>query len=93
MHLASQIQAARICHSFPRLRVLILYTPEGVEEAFRRMSSPAQNLDPPTHVLTYSMSDLAQTARRFREFGVQILAPDAVAERLPVYPKPLPRSR
>jgi mannose-6-phosphate isomerase-like protein (cupin superfamily) len=76
----------------PRLRVLILYTPGGVEEAFRRMSSSAQNLEPPTEAVTYSMSDVEQTARRFGEFGVQILAPDEVAKRLPLYPKPLPRS-
>src|SRR5215468_6434878 len=64
----------------PRLRVLILYTPGGVEEAFRRMSSPAQNLEPPNEALTYSMSDLDQTERRFSEYGVQILGPDEVAE-------------
>jgi len=74
----------------PRLRVLILYTPGGLEEAFGRMSSPAQNLEPPTEALTYSMSDLEQTTRRFRQFGVQILAPDEVAEQLPLYPKPVP---
>jgi mannose-6-phosphate isomerase-like protein (cupin superfamily) len=76
----------------PRLRVVILYTPGGLEEAFRRMSSPAKNLEPPTEAPTYSMSDLEQTARRFSDYGVQILAPDEVAERLPLYPKPLLRS-
>src|SRR5215469_948174 len=30
-----------------RLRVLILYTPGGLEETFRIMSSTAQNLEPP----------------------------------------------
>ena len=75
----------------PRLRVLILYTPGGVEEAFRRMSSPAGNLEPPTEALTYSTSDLEQTARRFNEYGVQILPPDEVADRLPLYPKPVLR--
>jgi len=73
----------------PRLRVLILYTPGGLEETFRKMSSPAQKLEPPTEALTYSMSDLEQTTRRFGEYGVQILAPNEVAERLPLYPKPL----
>jgi len=77
----------------PRLRVLILYTPGGVEEAFHRMSSPAKNLEPPTEALTYSMSDLEQTARRFSDYGVQILSPDEVAERLPLYPKPPPLQR
>ena len=75
-----------------RLRVLILYTPGGLEEAFRRMSSPAKNLEPPTKAPNYSMTDLDQTAGRFTEYGVQILAPDEVAERLPLYPKLLVRS-
>lgn len=76
----------------PRLRVLILYTPGGLEEAFSKMSAPAQNLEPPTEALTYSQSDLEQTARRFAEHGVQILSPEEVAEQLPLYPEPLPRS-
>ena len=75
-----------------RLRVLILYTPGGVEEAFRKVSSPAQHLEPPTEALTYSQSDLEQTARRFSEYGVQILSPEEVAEQLPLYPKLVPRS-
>ena len=75
-----------------RLRMLILYTPGGVEEVFRKVSSPAQHLEPPTEALTYSQSDLEQTARRFSEYGVQILSPEEVAEQLPLYPKPLPRS-
>lgn len=76
----------------PRLRVLILYTPGGLEEAFSKMSAPAQNLEPPTEAVTYSQSDLEQTARRFAEHGVQILSPEEVAEQLPLYPEPLPRS-
>jgi mannose-6-phosphate isomerase-like protein (cupin superfamily) len=75
-----------------RLRVLILYTPSGVEEAFHKMSSQAQNLELPTEALTYSESDLEQTARRFGEYGVQILSPKEVAKQLPLYPKPLPRA-
>src|ERR1700746_2714878 len=42
----------------PRLRLLILFAPAGVEEAFRSMSSPAQNLAPPTGALTYSEADM-----------------------------------
>jgi mannose-6-phosphate isomerase-like protein (cupin superfamily) len=75
-----------------RLRVLILYAPGGVEEAFHKMSSPTQKLDLPTEALTYSQSDLEQTARRFGEYGVQILSPEEVAEQLPLYPKALPHS-
>jgi mannose-6-phosphate isomerase-like protein (cupin superfamily) len=73
----------------PRLRVLILYTPGGLEEAFHRVSSPAQKLELPDGATTYSMSDSEQTARRFGEYGVRLLAPDEVAVQLPLYPKPL----
>src|SRR5215831_1889347 len=69
-----------------RLHVLILYTPGGLEEAFHKVSSPARNLELPTEALTYSISDLEQTTQRFAEYGVQILSPDEVAERLPLYP-------
>ena len=49
----------------PQLRLLILFAPSGVEEAFRSMSSPVQNLNPPIGALTYSAEDLEQTVRRF----------------------------
>ena len=74
----------------PRLRLLILFAPAGVEDAFRSMSSPAHSLEPPTGGLTYSAADLEQTVRRFRASGVRILAPDEVANQLPLYPKSLP---
>jgi hypothetical protein len=74
----------------PRLRVLALFTPGGLEEAFRGMSSPAQSLDLPTGALTYSTGDLNQTAQRVSEYGVRLLAPDEVADQLPFYPKHLP---
>ena len=71
-----------------RLRALILYTPGGLEEAFLRVSSPAQKLELPDGATTYSMSDSEQTARRFSEYGVRLLAPDEVAVQLPFYPNP-----
>ena len=74
----------------PRLRLLILFAPGGVEEAFRSMSSSAQNLEPPTGALTYSKSDLEQTAQRFSASGVRMLAPDEIGQELPLYPKSLP---
>ena len=61
-----------------------------MEEAFRSMSSPAQNLNPPKDVLTYSAADLEQTAQRFSTSGVRMLAPDEVAQQLPLYPKSVP---
>jgi hypothetical protein len=74
----------------PRLRLLILFAPAGVEEAFRIMSSPAQDLNPPKEALTYSAADLEQTAQRFSTSGVRMLAPDEVAQQLPLYPKSIP---
>jgi mannose-6-phosphate isomerase-like protein (cupin superfamily) len=74
----------------PWLRVLALFTPAGLEEAFRGMSTPAQRLELPTGVATYSTGDLKQTAQRLLDYGAQILAPEEVAEQMPLYPKPLP---
>ena len=76
----------------PRLRLLILFTPAGVEEAFRSMSFPAQKLAPPTEALTYSEADMEQTVQRFSASGVRMLAPDEVAHEMPLYPKSLFRS-
>jgi mannose-6-phosphate isomerase-like protein (cupin superfamily) len=74
----------------PRLRLLTLFTPGGLEDAFRGMSSPAQRLDLPTGALTYATADVTQTAQRLREYGVRLLAPDEVANHLRRYPQALP---
>jgi hypothetical protein len=83
-----------IPHTFivraPRLRLLILFAPAGVEEAFRGMSSPAQNLEPPTEALTYSAEDLEETAQRFSASGVRMLTPEEVVDHLPLYPHSVP---
>ena len=49
------------------------------------MTSPAENLQLPTGALTYSKADFEQTAQRFIEYGVRLLAPKEVAEQLPLY--------
>ena len=74
----------------PRLRVLILFTPAGLEEAFRGASRPAQRLDLPTEAVAYSTSDPKQTAQRFSEHGVRFLTRDEVAIQMPMHPKPPP---
>jgi quercetin dioxygenase-like cupin family protein len=63
----------------PRLRVLALFTPAGLEETFRGMSSPAQRRELPTGAVTYSTGDLKQTARRLSEYGARFLTPAEVA--------------
>ena len=74
----------------PRLHVLALFTPAGLEEAFRSMSTAAQRLELPTGAVTYSTGDLKQTAQRLSEYGARFLTPDEIADQLPFYPKPLP---
>jgi len=71
----------------PRLRVLALFTPAGLEEAFRGMSTPAQRLELPTGAVTYSTGDLKQTAQRISKYGARFLAAHEIAEQLPMYPK------
>ena len=73
----------------PRLRVLALFTPAGLEEVFRGMSTPAQRLELPTGAITYSTGDLKQTAQRLSEYGARFLTPAEVADHLPLYPKSL----
>jgi mannose-6-phosphate isomerase-like protein (cupin superfamily) len=70
-----------------RLRVLTLFTPGGVEEAFRSKSVLAQKLDLPAGAITYSTGDLHEVAQRLSEHGVRILAPDEIASQLPLYPR------
>jgi len=74
----------------PRLRVLALFTPAGLEEAFRAMSSSAQSLNLPSGAVTYSTGDLKQVAQLLSEYGACFLTADEVTEPMPLYPKPLP---
>ena len=74
----------------PRLRILALLTPAGFEEALRGMNEPAQRLELPIGAATYSDADPEEIARRFAEYGVRFLAPNEVADQMPLYPKPLP---
>ncbi len=76
----------------PRLHVLALFTPAGLEEAFRGMSTPAQRLELPTGAVTYSTGDLKQTSQRLSEYGARFLTPAEAADQLPLYPKSLPEN-
>jgi len=74
----------------PRIRLLTLFTPAGLEDAFRSASSPAQNLDLPDGAFTYAESDPKHILQRFSEYGVRFLTQDEMKAELPLYPKPLP---
>ena len=73
----------------PRLRVLALFTPAGLEEVFRPWSTPAQRLELPVGAVTYSTGDLKEVAQRLSEYGARFLSPDEIAEQMPLYPKSL----
>ena len=67
------------------------------------MDSPAQSLELPTTALTDSTDarkalhgikqmkseDLKHTAQQLSDYGVHLLAPDEIADQLPLYSKPL----
>jgi hypothetical protein len=69
---------------------LALFTPAGLDDYFRSMSSPAQSLNLPTGAATYSTSDLKEVAQRLSEYGARFLTPDEIADQMPLYPKSLP---
>jgi len=74
----------------PRLRLLALFTPAGLEEVFRLWSTPAERLELPNGAMTYSTSDPTEIAQRLSEYGAHVLTPDEIAEQMPLYPKSFP---
>ena len=82
-----------IPHAFkirsPKLRLLLIITPGGLEAAFRGMASPADKLDLPSGMPTYAAANLEKTVQVLQEYGVRLLTTDEVTTQLPLYPKPL----
>jgi mannose-6-phosphate isomerase-like protein (cupin superfamily) len=74
----------------PRLKMLTLFTPGGLECAFGKESLPAQSLEVPAEAATYSTGAIEETVRRLNEYGVHILSPEEVASELPRYPRTRP---
>jgi mannose-6-phosphate isomerase-like protein (cupin superfamily) len=70
-----------------RIRLLTIFSPGGLEEAFRDKNTPALSLSLPTGAINYSTEDIAETALRLAKGGVRILAPDEIAQELPLYPR------
>jgi mannose-6-phosphate isomerase-like protein (cupin superfamily) len=71
-----------------RLHVLALFTPGGIEKAFRVDSVPAKALDLPTEAVTYPTEHLEASAQRLLERGVRLLTPDEIASQMPSYRRP-----
>lgn len=80
-----------IPHAFkirsPKLRVLLIIAPGGLEAAFRGMASPAEKLDLPSGMKTYATANLEKAVQVLDEYGVRLLSPDEVTSQLPLYPR------
>lgn len=71
-----------------QLRLLLIITPGGLEGAFRGMASPAQSLELPIGMPTYSASDLTLTVKVFEDYGVHLLSQEESVKQLPQYSRP-----
>jgi mannose-6-phosphate isomerase-like protein (cupin superfamily) len=69
----------------PRLHLLTLFTPGGLEEVFRGKSVPAQSLDFPAESVTYSTGDMKELTQHLTERGVRLLNPDEIESQMPSY--------
>jgi quercetin dioxygenase-like cupin family protein len=72
----------------PRLRLLTVFTPGGLEDVFRSASVPAQSLDFPAEAITYSTGDPKELAQRLADYGVRLLTPDEIERQMPSYHRP-----
>jgi mannose-6-phosphate isomerase-like protein (cupin superfamily) len=69
----------------PRIHLLALFTPAGIEEAFRAVCVPAPVLDLPAEPVEPTSESLERSKRRLLELGVHLLAPDEISRQMPSY--------
>jgi mannose-6-phosphate isomerase-like protein (cupin superfamily) len=69
----------------PKIHLLTLFTPGGLEEVFRSKSVPAQSLDLPAEAIICSTGDLKEFAQRLADHGVRLLTPDEIDSQMPSY--------
>ena len=67
---------------------ILLVTPGGFYDAFKKMSGPAARMVIPTDadVETYSTADLAETIKLFGQYGTRFLTPDEIRKEMPEFP-------
>lgn len=72
-------QPKGVLHSFkvktPSARMLILFTPGGLEEAYQRLGTAAQTLTTPTRFTPPSPADLGRILGVFAEYGLSFPPP------------------
>ena len=69
--------------------VILLIVPGGYNEAFSKLSAPAERMEVPTEVdtVTYATADLTQTIQVFEQHGIRFLTPDEIHTEMPQYPR------
>ena len=73
----------------PKLRLLLIISPGGLEAAFRGMASPAERLDLPSGMQTYATANLEKTLQVLTKYGVRLLTSEEITSQLPLYPNQL----
>ena len=68
----------------PELRMLALFSPGGIEDAFRVIDASARHPGLPESAITHSV-DIEETARRMNGRGVRLLEPDEIKDQMPSY--------
>ena len=67
---------------------ILLVTPGGFYDAFKKMSGPAKRMEIPTDadVETYSTADLTETIKLFGQYGTRFLTREEIRAEMPEYP-------
>ena len=68
--------------------MILLIVPGGFNEAFSKMSAPAERLEAPTDVdtVTYATEDVTETIKVFGQYGARFLTADEIRTGMPQYP-------
>jgi quercetin dioxygenase-like cupin family protein len=70
----------------PKLRMLILTNPAGLDDYFVEMAEPATSMKLPVGAKTYAMTDPAHAIAVGERHGLRFLSPDETRQMLPGYP-------
>lgn len=70
----------------PKLRMLIMTNPAGIDDYFAAMAEPATGMELPPSGTTYAMDDPAHAIEVGARYGLRFLTPDETRELLPNYP-------
>ena len=68
--------------------VILLIVPGGYNEAFSKLSAPAERMEVPTDVdtVTYGTADLTATIKVFEQYGARFLNAEEIRAEMPQYP-------